>query len=87
MRAFMLRAMFKASIPPALIYVYDRTELMVDEQGYRVMPPQNRRDYDQACRSWARLSRAQQEQVMEELRTWTQVTYGVGAIGPQQETH
>ena len=70
-RAMTLGAMFKAKLRPDLIYVYDRTELMVGREGYQAMPAASRREYDRAFRAWNAISEAERLTIIEELRTWT----------------
>ena len=66
-----LGAMFQAKLRPELIYVYDRTELIVGWDGYKAMPAAQRREYDRAIQSWKAISQAERQSVIEELHTWT----------------
>ena len=70
-RAMTMGAMFKAQLRPELIYVYDRTALIVGREGYKAMPASHRRDYDRAIRAWKALSETERLTVIEELRAWT----------------
>ena len=44
----MLAAMRAASIPPQLIYAYERTGFLLLEEGYRNLAPEDKAEYDAA---------------------------------------
>jgi hypothetical protein len=43
-----LGAMREAGIRPELIYAYERTGLLLNEEGYKKLSPEDRADYDAA---------------------------------------
>ena len=44
----MLAAMRAASIPPQLIYAYERTGFLLAEEGYKSLSPEDKAEYDAA---------------------------------------
>jgi hypothetical protein len=44
----MLAAMRAASIPPQLIYAYERTGFLLSKDGYKSLSPEDRAEYDAA---------------------------------------
>ena len=44
----MLAAMRAASIPPQLIYAYERTGFLLLEEGYKNLEPEDKAEYDAA---------------------------------------
>lgn len=44
--------MRKAGIRPALIYAYERTGLLLLEEGYKSLSPEDKAEYDAAIDEW-----------------------------------
>jgi hypothetical protein len=44
----MLAAMRAASIPPQLIYAYERTGFLLSQEGYKSLSPEDKAEYDAA---------------------------------------
>jgi hypothetical protein len=46
--ALMLQTMLDAGTPMRLIYAWEKTRMLVDEEGYKKAKPQDRAEYDAA---------------------------------------
>jgi hypothetical protein len=54
-RAEMLRAMKQSGFPPPLVYAYEKTGFIVNDQSYDRMRPEDRRQYNRAIGEYARI--------------------------------
>lgn len=49
----MLAALRAASIPPQLIYAYERTGFLLLEEGYKNLSPEDKAEYDAAIAEYS----------------------------------
>ena len=48
----MIAAMRAASIPPQLIYAYERTGFLLSQEGYKSLSPEDKAEYDAAIEEY-----------------------------------
>ena len=68
MKRLMIASFFEAGIPDRLIYVYQKTGLILNDEGYKLAAPETQIEWDDTMREFFAMTRQQRRVWQKELR-------------------